>query len=375
MRPGRKGVPVISEAVYDALLGELYAGAADQKRMTVFLNLLGEATRSHVTTFVRADLANPDQSALLAVGVAPEEVLNWSEHAGENPWMERYRPEIHAGGVCNGDAYVTQRELVRSQYYDGFLRHIDTRHSVGICAAYEQDRAAFLMLCRSAQAGVYDTACDQLFQRLAPHVVSAFELQRQFEHLDAQATQVNLRQRGMFLLDAQWNWVGGNTVAEQMVATGWWRGRERSPLEPVHAITRNAWSALQHNFDGGASLQQVVPVYDRAANLVAFASAHAYKAAAIGRHAPRYVLFVRPLHAVNTEALSAQLRNLFGFTSSESALALAMRSHGKTAAAATALGITDATARVRLQTIFQKTGTHRQADLLLMLDALAETVA
>ena len=115
-------------------------------------------------------------------------------------------------------------------------------------------------------------------------------------------------------------------------------------------------------------------VYDLADNLVAFASAHAYKAAAISRHAPRYVLFVRPLHAVKTEALSAQLRKLFVLTSAESALALEMRSHGKTAAAATALGITNATARARLQTIFEKTGTHRQADLLLLLDALAETV-
>ena len=74
---------MISDAAYDLLLGELYAGAADQRRMKAFLNLLGEATRSHVTTFVRADLANPDQSALLAVGVAPEEVLRWSEHAGD----------------------------------------------------------------------------------------------------------------------------------------------------------------------------------------------------------------------------------------------------------------------------------------------------
>ena len=230
------------------------------------------------------------------------------------------------------------------------------------------------MLCRSADAGAYDKECDRLFQRLAPHVVSAFELQRQFEHLDAQAMQTNLRQRGMFLLDAQWNWVGGNTVAEDMVVSGWWRSHQRAPLEAVHAITKNAWNALQRNFDSGLRVQQVVPVYDRTANLVAFASAHAYKAATIGRHAPRYVLFVRPLHAANTEALSAQLRLLFGLTSAEAAFSLAMRTHGKSAAAAAALRITDATARVRLQTIFEKTGIHRQADLLLMLDALAETV-
>lgn len=372
MRLDRKGDPVISETTYDALLVELYAGATDPLRMSAFLRLLGEQTYSHVTTFVRADLADPDRSALLTVGVAPDEVVNWSAHAGQNPWMERYLPEIHAGGVCNGDAYVSHRDLVRSDYYDGFLRHIDTQHSVGIRAAYAKDRAAFLMLCRSSQAGAYEHECDQLFQRLAPHVVNAFELQRQFEHLDAQAMQADLRQRGMFLLDAQWNWVGGNTAADKMIAAGWWRSRHLTPLEPAHAITRKCWLALQRNFDGGLRTQHVMAIHDRTAKLVAFASVHAYPSAVIGKHAPQYILFVRPLQTACPGALAAQLRHLFGLTAAEAALALGMRAHGKTAAAV--LGIADSTARVRLQTVFEKTGTHRQADLLLMLDALAETV-
>ena len=365
---------MILQNAYDRMLGELYAGATDRNRLAAFLRLLGDATQSHIITYLRSDHTSPELSTLMTVGAGPQEIATYSEHAGENVWFQRCLDKIRPGAVFNGDAYVTRKELLASQYYDGFLRHIDTQHSVGICAAFEQNRGVFLTLCRSPQVGLYDNACENLFQRLAPHVVNTLALQVQFEHLDAQACQTSLRQRGMFLLDALWNWVGGNTVAEDMVAADWWRGRHRALLEPVHAITRRDFSAMQRAFDSGSRLQQVLPVHDRASNLVAFASVHAYEAAATGKHAPRYVLFVRPLLSGNTQALSAQLNVLFGLTSAEAALALAMRSHGKTAAAAVALGVTDSTARARLQTIFQKTGTHRQADLLLMLDALAETV-
>ena len=174
-----------TEAQYDKLLADLYAGCTDRHGMSGFLRALGEMTNSHITTLVRADLANPSASSLLSIGAAPDEILSWSEHAGDNPWMQRYLPEIHAGGICNGDAYVTHKELMASQYYDGFLRHIDTQHSLGICAAHGHSRAAFLMLCRSGQAGAYEEHHLRLFKRLAPHLVNAFALQAQFERVDA----------------------------------------------------------------------------------------------------------------------------------------------------------------------------------------------
>jgi hypothetical protein len=66
---------------------------------------------------------------------------------------------------------------------------------------------------------------------------------------------------------------------------------------------------------------------------------------------------------------------IFGLTAAEATLALALRKHGDTVHAAAAIGIAEATARTRLQVVFEKTATRRQADLMLLVDALAETVA
>lgn len=367
-------MPVIPDSQYDALLDELYAGTGNPERMAAFMRALGDLTGSHITSFLREDFANPSASTFMTTGAGEDEILRYSEFVGDNIWFQRTLPLLEEGAVFDGDRYVSQRELTASRYYDGFLRHIDTRHSVGICAAYQQQRGAFLTLCRSAGLGAYDEESLRLFKRLAPHVVNAFSLQMQFEHLNAQASQVTRQKRGMFLLDSQWRWVGGNPVAEQMVVTGWWRGRLMSRLEPVHPQTRSAWQSLQRKLQSDAT-QQVMAVNDKHGVLAAFASAHVYGSATIGEHTPCYVMFVRPLHSPDTEAVNAQLMQIFGMTTAEAALVLALRKHGDTAHAATAIGITEATARTRLQVVFEKTATRRQADLLLLIDALVETVA
>jgi hypothetical protein len=196
----------------------------------------------------------------------------------------------------------------------------------------------------------------------------------QFERLNAQAS-VSMGRRGMFLLDAGWRWVGGNQVAEQMVMAGWWRGRLKSRLEAVHPISRTAWQRVQRQICEATCKQKVIPVHDAHGCLVAFASAHIAGGSSIAESAPRYLLFVRPLQSVDMDAVQEQLRQLYGLTTSEAAFALALRKHGHGPCAAAAVGIAESSARTRLQSILEKLGVHRQADLMLLMDALAETLA
>jgi len=64
------------------------------------------------------------------------------------------------------------------------------------------------------------------------------------------------------------------------------------------------------------------------------------------------------------------LRRRFGLTSAESRLAVEILKGDGRAAAAKRRGISDATAKTQLASIFDKTGTHRQAELIrLLLDA------
>jgi hypothetical protein len=108
--------------------------------------------------------------------------------------------------------------------------------------------------------------------------------------------------------------------------------------------------------------------------LVAFAGIQAYGAACGDGALADYVVFVRPLRVGDDGALGAQLQALFGLTAAETALALALRRDSELASAARAVGIAEGSARTRLQAVYDKTGQHRQAELLRMLDALADTL-
>jgi DNA-binding CsgD family transcriptional regulator len=67
----------------------------------------------------------------------------------------------------------------------------------------------------------------------------------------------------------------------------------------------------------------------------------------------------------------AVLRQLFGLTPAEAALADLLCGGERLADAASALGITQNTARAQLKSVFQKTGATRQAELVKLLLALS----
>jgi DNA-binding CsgD family transcriptional regulator len=69
----------------------------------------------------------------------------------------------------------------------------------------------------------------------------------------------------------------------------------------------------------------------------------------------------------------AKLRHRFGLTIAESKMAVEILKGDGRAAAARRRGISNATAKAHLSSIFEKTGTHRQAELIrLLLDAADE---
>ncbi len=64
------------------------------------------------------------------------------------------------------------------------------------------------------------------------------------------------------------------------------------------------------------------------------------------------------------------LRRRFGLTAAESGLAAEILKGDGRVAAARRRGVSDATAKTQLKRIFDKTGTHRQAELIrVLLDA------
>lgn len=355
------------------MLADLYAGVADSVRLHGFLHQLGVLGDSHVAALVRYQ----DGVARDAMGpLDPGLLRTFREEftATDIPWFARTISRTRTGVVLDGDEVVSTRELKRSRYYADFLKPADIAHSVALCGVVTPTRGFFLTPARSERAGPYDARHMALFRRLAPHWVNASSLMLRFEQASAAGERARER-HGLFLLDSAMRWIGGNAAAERMVELGWWRGQRGSVLQGVATATRSAWEATQRQARARpVDATTVVPVHDRRNALVAFATLQRYGAGVAGAEVPDWALFVRPLRALDDAGLVVALRQLFGLTPAEVLLAQALYRHGDLVQAADALQITHGTARTRAQTIFGKTGCHRQSDLLRMLDTVLETV-
>jgi hypothetical protein len=360
---------------FDALLGDLYGGIGEPERLRRFVLGVAEATGSHVGAVFRQDFATPSASGLTASGVSADELSRFErEYASENVWMDRARPQLRTGAVLFSEDWVSRRELRGSRYYAEYLRKIDVEHSVGIGGALQDERCAMLTFCRSARQGPYDEEQREYFERLAPHFVNAYAVYAQLEHWRALATERAGVQRAMFLLDSDLHWIGGNDAAEGCIAAGWWRGRRGAALAPCHPVTCAAWRSLQRELAAGRSPQQAIPVYEATGQLVAFARLHACAGPVTVDGMPSYTLFVRGVAPAGDDGLSLHVRSLFGLTAGEAELAISLRRSGELGHAANEVGIAESSARTRLQAVFDKTGTHRQIELLRMLDALVDTL-
>jgi hypothetical protein len=371
---------MIAEADYDALLGNLYAGAAEPERLRSFLDRLSAASGSHLTVLIREDARDPASNQFLARGLDPALRLRYDAEPGaedDKLWFQRSAHAMRPGAVLNGEDWASPAEIRHTRYYDSVLREMDTLHSAALCGMLSPERAMLLTPCRSSRAGPYGSEEMALFRQVGPHWVNACTLMVRFEHLQAQVAVSDRRRRGLFLLDADLRWIGGNETAEAMVASGWLSGRRGARLDSRSAVTHAAWQGAQRRLatDAAGLQPQTIPVYDALASLVAFASLQPYGAAAPGEGMPSYVLFVRPLHSDDDADIAAQLRALFDLTIGEATLAVALRRHGDLHQAAASLGLTDGSARTRLQAVYEKTTMHRQTDLLRMLDALADAIA
>jgi DNA-binding CsgD family transcriptional regulator len=83
----------------------------------------------------------------------------------------------------------------------------------------------------------------------------------------------------------------------------------------------------------------------------------------------RVAIFIRDLQAAVPS--TSDLQACFGLTEAEARLARILAQGHSLVEAAAQSGISIHTARAHLKQIFGKTGTHRQADLIRMLEGLA----
>jgi DNA-binding CsgD family transcriptional regulator len=235
-----------------------------------------------------------------------------------------------------------------------------------------------LPLLRDEQQGFFTEEEAQRFADLAPHLARMVRLARLFERTknDVSLEAFDRVGTAAALVRSDGKLLSLNKAAESLLS------RNRDVISLHQGLLRARHPGCNTN------LERLLAV--ATAENISAASADLCRPAYIRRHgcSPISVEAVRPPTGMHSVAGSAKaillfkdaeerqtidplvMSDAFNLTRSESALCVQLAQGQSVSAAARALGISDGTARQYLKGVFQKTGTHRQSELMLLLSKL-----
>ena len=203
-----------------------------------------------------------------------------------------------------------------------------------------------------------------------PHVQRALEAQLLFAQLrssqNATLSVLNLSGSGALFLDRHGRVLELNAIAGSMLAEGRLTlrdGRLTSPdPENERALSRLISQCLvQPDYSGGR-----VEINSAEGMLVVQCAPFPGSAVFPTPQRPAAIVIIAdPQHQLRQRL--AQLQRMHGLTAAETELALAVVQTGSRKEAADRRGVTDATARAQLSSIFDKVGVRRQTDLVRLL--------
>jgi hypothetical protein len=142
-----------------------YEAAADPSRWNDFLRLFSEAIHAPSVVFLIHSKTHPKADASGALGVDPAWVKSYEEYfVTINPWQKG--DPFARGVVALGEQILNDGQLVRTEFYNDFLRPQDWFYSCGVLIAQDQLTASstaglVLQLRRVDCAGPIDGIRDQ----------------------------------------------------------------------------------------------------------------------------------------------------------------------------------------------------------------------
>jgi DNA-binding CsgD family transcriptional regulator len=294
------------------------------------------------------------------------------------------------GRVKPGQSLWLDEPYRNSAYYNEVVRP-DGGYDGLIAVPFRKRRhSAVLVIGRMQGQPDFEDDDASLIQPVISHLANAMQIRLRLEQAEFAAGQANrafdLLDLGVFILDTELRPSFLNKYAEDLVRTSDGVSCNRGSL---HASTGQATSALRRAVKSAIDLQ------------VGRDQAGVDRGAVFELEIPRpsgrraLIATVMPLGVENSEKLLAplaramvfvkkpgenlrfdpgKLANIFGLSPRQAALT-GLLAQGETLAnAATALGIALETARWHLRTIFERTETHRQVDLIrLVLQTMTST--
>jgi DNA-binding CsgD family transcriptional regulator len=315
----------------------------------------------------------------------PELVTSYREYwAFHNPlWTKT--TEVPVGKVFSLDTLMPRQEFITTPVFNEWWQPAD--YGLGMLGANlrVEDNVSSLICVVNAPGN--DFVSDEqtlVFKTVLRHLDRALRIHRQLWaldlNMDTAPERLGALRQGALLVDAEARVLFANAPAKAMLDS-----RDGLVLRNYRLAATDGSDALQKfiascvpcaatfRSPGGELTIRRGPL--RSNIHVSVTPLRAKGAVAevpwLGLRAPVAIVMVTDPE-IDQRRLERNLRSQFGLTTAESRLAAEIVKGDGRKAAAQRRGISDSTARTQLSSIFAKTGTHRQAQLVRLLNDAAE---
>lgn len=368
----------MNDSRYDDLIGKIYDASVMPELWPIFLEQLSDVFNSLGTALYLADFASRSSicisdeiSFIQSVRIAPEAGLSYDRYYSKvNVWFENSK-NLAEGQLVTTDRLFPARELVRTEWYNDWLKPQGYFHAM-VGHLLKQDTLAVRLSIFRAKPQPFTSDEVALFARFVPHLRRSCMIYKQLSELkDAVATNSELLNRlpvGLILFDQDGRAQFINQQAETLI-----HNAESFSLNPAgrclagnssetHALRDLIIKAAELGQSNAISLQRRSSSRPLTASVVSLRNQRspffgAGSAVALFLHDPD-----RPLNIDDS-----LLTQCYGLSPSEAKLAIALLSGQTPADYAETRGISNNTVKTQLKQVLAKTGTHRQSELVQML--------
>ena len=311
----------------------------------------------------------------------PAFVTSYAEHfAGINPW-NAYWGAFKGAAIGASEEVCPAQNFIKTEFYNDWLLPQDGAvAAAGMKIVGQRDEAVHLLLHYPlSQSVVYDRAALKVLSSIRGNLERSVNLARllrlDVETAIAEAAVVERSRCAAFVVDGDRRLRHANPLAEQLFVSGAGVAvrHGRCHLADAHADTRFAAALERLSQARPTPVSRIGFRTATGAWQVSLAALPIAQPPGRGRLVllpPRRMILVLVVALGSKGSSGAGLEpfaSVFGLTNSEIAFCRRLLLGESIVEAAERLGITQGTARTRLKTIFHKTGTSRQSELMLLL--------
>lgn len=371
----------IDAASLGCLIETLYQAVQDPDAWTSLMSLLCQHLHAD-SAMIRFYAPDWSEVALTAThGFDPSFNAAYAQHFVHLDPIPKTVEQIGAapGTLAILDEVIPPRALMRTEFYNDYLRPQDKRHIMGGYLYQEDGAKALFGVQRGHRRHSFEVPDKSLFQVLTPHFEQVLRLHRVLSRTKTQAETLgqtlDTLEMAAFFLDKTGRVRCINARGEAELRSGRMVRLHRQRLQALHPRCDHA---LQHLIDAVlATASEPLPAAGGAVRLTARFNRQRALTALVTPWR-RQILPPDPLTPAVAAAVlmgtctrpalkAAHLVGAYGLTRAEARLVARLVETCDLGQAAVAAGVTTQTARSYLKSVFRKTECRSQIELITMI--------